>query len=189
MHPNRAFTWEERGEMLDFVRRISFCTICAEGPAIAHAPVVVLGQERLLFHLSRANSCARLLDGSRAIVSCLGADSYISPDWYGTDDQVPTWNYVAVEAEGPVRQVEEAELADMLDRLSEEHESRLAPKPAWTRGKMTPGRFEAMLKAIVGFELRIDALRGRESSARTRKSPSERGPPTAWRRTTRPWPK
>ena len=48
----------------------------------------------------------------------------------------------------------------MLDALSAEHEARLAPKPAWTRAKMTPGRFEAMLKAIVGFELSIEALRG-----------------------------
>ena len=48
----------------------------------------------------------------------------------------------------------------MLDDLSADHEARLAPKPPWTRAKMTPGRFEAMLKAIVGFEMTVEALRG-----------------------------
>jgi transcriptional regulator len=90
----------------------------------------------------------------------LGPDAYISPDWYGQEDQVPTWNYLAVEAEGPLRRLDEPELVALLDDLSAAHEARLAPKPAWTRAKMTPGRFEGMLKAIVGYELAIEALRG-----------------------------
>ena len=61
---------------------------------------------------------------------------------------------------GPLRVLDENELAQLLDTLSAAHESRLAPKPPWTRAKLTPGRFESMLKAIVGYELRIEALRG-----------------------------
>ena len=160
MHPNRAFDWQDREEMLGLVREIAFCTICIDGPMVVHAPVVATGPDRLRFHVSRSNRAAGALDGARALVSCLGPDAYISPDWYGTADQVPTWNYLAVEAEGPLRRLDESELADLLDALSAQHETRLAPKPAWTRGKMTPGRFEAMLKAIVGFELTIEQLRG-----------------------------
>ena len=161
MHPNRALAWDDRDAMLDFVADIAFCTISLEGPAVAHAPVVVAGPDRLLFHLSRGNgAAAAAADGARAIISCLGPDAYVSPDWYGTADQVPTWNYLAVEAEGPLRRLDEAELADLLDALSAAHDSRLAPKPIWTRAKLAPGRFEAMLKAIVGYELRIESLRG-----------------------------
>ena len=94
------------------------------------------------------------------VASVMGPEAYISPDWYGVDDQVPTWNYLAVEAEGPLRRLDEAELAELLDGLSAAHEARLAPKPVWTRAKMTPGRFDAMLKAIIGYELRIEDLRG-----------------------------
>lgn len=159
MHPNRAFGWGDREAMLAFVADIAFCTICVDGPAVIHAPVVVAGPDRLRFHVSRGNRAAAL-DGKRALVSCLGPDAYISPDWYGVPDQVPTWNYLSVEAEGPLRQLDEAELAHLLDALSAAHEARLAPKPAWTRAKMSPGRFEAMLKAIAGYELRIEDLRG-----------------------------
>jgi transcriptional regulator len=73
---------------------------------------------------------------------------------------VPTWNYLAVEAEGPLRTLDEDELADLLDDLSAAHEARLAPKPAWTRAKLSPERFNGLLKAIVGYELTIEALRG-----------------------------
>jgi transcriptional regulator len=159
MHPNRAFAWDDREAMLAFVADIAFCTICADGPTVVHAPVIVAAPDRLRFHVSRGNRAAPL-DGRRAIVSCLGADAYVSPDWYGSPDQVPTWNYLAVEAEGPMRQLDETELADLLDALSAAHEARLAPKSPWTRAKLAPGRFDAMLKAILGYELAIEELRG-----------------------------
>jgi transcriptional regulator len=168
MHPNRAFSWEDREAMLAFLADTAFCTICVEGPALVHAPVVVAGPDRLLFHVSRGNRAAAM-DGKRAIISCLGPDAYVSPDWYGSPDQVPTWNYLAVEAEGMLRRLDEPELAELLDALSAAHEARLAPKPAWTRAKMNPGRFEAMLKAIIGYELAIEALRGTRKLGQTKR--------------------
>ena len=153
--------------MLAFVADISFCTIAVEGPFVVHAPVVVDPPDRLRFHIARGNRAAKAIEGrdgtrtpARAIVSCLGPDAYISPDWYPTRDQVPTWNYISVEAEGPVRRLDEGELTILLDDLSAAHEARLAPKPAWNRGKMAPARFAAMLKAITGYELTIEELRG-----------------------------
>ncbi|MGE0180286.1 MAG: FMN-binding negative transcriptional regulator [Sphingomonas sp.] len=160
MHPNRTFEWQDRDAMLAFVADIAFCTICVDGPFVAHVPVVVDPPDRLRFHVARGNRAARALAGGRAIVSCLGPDAYVSPDWYGTPDQVGTWNYRAVEAEGPLRPLDEDELATLLDDLSDAHEARLAPKRPWSRAKMSAGRFEAMLKAIAGFEMRIEALRG-----------------------------
>lgn len=146
--------------MLAFVGDISFCTICVDGPLLVHAPVVVDAPDRIRFHMARGNRAAAALEGNRAIISCLGPDAYVSPDWYGVPDQVPTWNYLNVEAEGPLRRLDEAGLTRLLDDLSAAHEARLAPKPAWTRAKMTPGRFAAMLKAIIGYELTIEELRG-----------------------------
>jgi len=175
MHPNRAFAWDDRDEMLAFVRRVAFCTICVDGPAVVHAPVIVDPPNRLRFHISRGNRARAQLDGGRALVSCLGPDAYVSPDWYGTPDQVPTWNYLAVEAEGPLRRLDEAELARLLDDLSAEHEARLAPKPAWTRAKMTPGRFDAMLKAIIGYQLDIEMLNGTRKLGQNKREAEQLG--------------
>ena len=176
MHPHPSFRWDDEGEMLALLRDVSFSTIFANGeagPVVVHAPVATDGTDRLRFHISRANRAAASLEGAHALLSCIGPDAYVSPDWYGVPDQVPTWNYVAVECEGPLRTLHEGELADLLDDLSIAQETRLAPKPLWTRAKMSPGRFEAMLKAILGFEMRIEALRGTRKLGQT-KSPKER---------------
>jgi transcriptional regulator len=44
--------------------------------------------------------------------------------------------------------------------LAAGHEARVAPERPWTRDKMDEARFRAMLKAIIGFELTIEAVRG-----------------------------
>ena len=169
MHPDRRFAWDDRDAMLGFVRDIAFCTVCVDGPALVHAPVIVDPPDRIRFHISRANRASAAMEGARAVISCLGPDAYISPDWYGAPDQVPTWNYVAVEAEGPLRRLEVEELVQLLDDLSAENEARLAPKPAWTRAKMSPARFDGLLKAIVGYELTIEALRGTRKLGQNKK--------------------
>lgn len=175
MHPNRTFDWQDREAMLAFVAGIAFCTIAVDGPFVVHVPVVVDPPDRLRFHIARGNRAATALDGGRALVSCLGPEAYISPDWYGTPDQVGTWNYRAVEAEGPLRRLSEDELTALLDDLSDAHEARLAPKPPWTRAKMTPGRFEAMLKAIIGFEMTIEDLRGTDKFGQHKSAPERQG--------------
>lgn len=176
MHPNRTFVWEDRDEMLAFLAEVSFSTIFLsneDGPRVAHVPVTVEAPDRLRFHLARSNRAAPGLDGSRVLLSCLGPDAYVSPDWYGTPDQVPTWNYVAVECEGTARRLGEDDLVAQLDRLSAAHESRLTPKAPWTRDKMTPGRFEAMIRAIACYEIHVRELRGTRKLGQNKK-PAER---------------
>ena len=87
-------------------------------------------------------------------------DAYVSPDWYAAPDQVPTWNYRAVEIEGQVEPMGREHLIDLLDALSLKHEARLAPKPPWTRAKMNPDAFERLLAGITGFRMRIGRLEG-----------------------------
>ncbi|MBS0363706.1 MAG: FMN-binding negative transcriptional regulator [Proteobacteria bacterium] len=167
MHPTPLFHLDDRERLLAQLRAQPFVTLAAapDGrPRVAHAPVVIAAAGEgleLRFHLSRGNALARFLaDGFRAVAVSLGPDAYVSPDWYGAPDQVPTWNYLTVEAEGPVAAMDEAELVDLLDRLSAQEEAKLLPKPPWTRGKMSPGRFEAMLRGIVGAKLAVERLEG-----------------------------
>jgi len=131
-----------------------------DGPVVAHAPVL-LAARTLRFHLSAANAlCPVLRERPRALAVVTGPDAYVSPDWYAAADQVPTWNYLSVEAEGPVRVLQRVETAALLDDLAAHFEVGLAPKPPWTRAKMTPARFEAMLGAIVGYKMRVERLAG-----------------------------
>jgi transcriptional regulator len=163
MHPNRKFHLTDPGAMADLVRGIGFGLLVVqadEGLRAVHVPLLV-EDGRLRFHVSRGNAVhASLAGGCDALIVVDGPHAYVSPDWYGLEDRVPTWNYVAVEAEGPVRPLATEGLVRLLDDLSEEHESRLAPKPAWTRDKMGPGRFDGLVKAIGGFEMAVTRWRG-----------------------------
>ena len=176
MHPDSRFAWADRDELLAFISDVSFAHIFAQspdGPVVAHAPVVVTADGNLQFHLARRNRAVPLLDGLTSVASIAGPNAYISPDWYGTDDQVPTWNYLAVEATGPVRRLTDDELVAQIDALSAAHEARLLPKQPWTRAKMSDGRFDAMAKAIIGYELTVVTLSGTRKLGQN-KSASER---------------
>lgn len=163
MHPRLSFHWQDRDEMAAFVREEGFGQIVAQteaGLRAVHVPVLLDG-EHLRFHVARTNLAhAALLAGGEALFVATGPHAYISPDWYGLPDKVPTWNYVAVELNGPIRPLGREALIEMLDGLSAEFEARLAPKPPWTRIDMDPARFETLLGGITGFEMRIREWRG-----------------------------
>lgn len=161
MHPNTGFHWQDRAAMAEFVEQIGFGALFAQipdGPRVAHVPAV-LENGRLLFHLARGNPLARHIDGLSALYTVGGPDGYVSPDWYGEPDRVPTWNYVAVELEGPVTRLSSDALVAQIDALTAREEGRL-DKPAWTRAKMSDGLFEKMTGAIAGFAIEVKAWRG-----------------------------
>jgi transcriptional regulator len=163
MHPNAAFRWEDRDAMRALVAELGFGALfCAtpDGPRVAQVPVVWLDETTLGLHLARGNGIVRHLDGATALFVAQGPDGYVSPDWYGLDhNQVPTWNYVAVELEGMMRRMEHDALVAQVDQLTAQQEGRLDKTP-WTRSKMDPAMFDKMTSAIVGFRLEIAAWRG-----------------------------
>jgi transcriptional regulator len=172
MHPDSRFKVEDRETLLTFIAAHPFVTIAAAvrgRPFVAQSPVVIRelagiggdGEIALDFHLSRNNVLAQhVVQGFRAVVLATGPDAYVSPDWYAAADQVPTWNYLSVEAEGSVAPLNDEELVALLDDLSAQEEARLLPKTPWTRAKMAPGRFDAMTRAIIGARLTVDRLEG-----------------------------
>ena len=163
MHPSSKFAWGDAAEMRTFVNRTAFAqiVIVTDGkPLSAQAPLVIAPDESVRFHLSRANRLTPLLDGAAVLASVTGTHFYVSPDWYGTEDQVPTWNYRLVEIEGVARRLDEPELRDLLDQLSAAQEAQLAPKLAWTSGKMDARKLDLMVRAIAGFAIKDAKLSG-----------------------------
>lgn len=161
MHPNRAFHDLDEEAALAAAERTAFAHIFVAGepPVVAHAPIVRAGARAVQFHLARANRATARLDGARVLLSIVSAHGYITPNWYDPPgDQVPTWNYLAIELDGVARLLSDAALIEQMDRLSELHEPGLSAVP-WTRRKMDPARFDAMRKAILGFEVTIEAIR------------------------------
>jgi transcriptional regulator len=158
----------DRAASLGFAEARGFGTVCAwDGakPVASSLPFYLTsaddGTPQALFHVARGNALAGLADGkSRWLLAVNGADAYVSPDWYVSPDQVPTWLYQAVHLSGSVRRLSDGELASHLDSLSAKFESWLAPKPAWMVSKVTAGRLDALKKAIVGLVMSVDEVEG-----------------------------
>jgi transcriptional regulator len=158
----------DRAASLGFAEARGFGTVCAwdgKRPIASSLPFYLSfaddGTPRASFHVARHNPLAKLADGASSWVMAVnGADAYVSPDWYASSDQVPTWLYQAVHLTGTVRPMSGAELGSHLDALSAKFENWLAPKPPWTSSKMTAGRLDAMKKAIVGLVMTVEEVEG-----------------------------
>ena len=162
MHPNPAYRQEPQARALDFARERGFGTLTVAGPEgvlAAHVPFLV-EDGRVAAHLVRSNPLVRHLGGGPAAAMMIvsGPDGYISPDWYGEGDRVPTWNYLAVHIRGELRLIDEARLRAHLDRLAANFEARLAPKTPWKADKMTPDVLARMLRQIVPVEMTIETV-------------------------------
>jgi transcriptional regulator len=158
----------DRTAALTFAAARGFGTVCAwdGGKPVASALPFCLeyagdGTPSAVFHVARGNALGGLADGKSSwLMTVNGADTYISPDWYASPDQVPTWLYQAVHLTGTVRVMAGGDLGAHLDALSGKFENWLAPKSPWSSAKMTAGRLDAMKKAIVGLVMTIEDVEG-----------------------------
>ena len=128
------------------------------GPRVAHTAVLVDAERRCLrFHLANANGIVPGLTAGPVLALLEGPHAYVSASWYRDPAvNVPTWNYVAIECEGPVVALGQEALVELLDSLASVHEG----DAGWCRAMMEPPRFEAMLGAITAYEMSIETMRG-----------------------------
>jgi len=179
MHPNPVFRSETAERNLAFARARGFgqLTVCgADGPLAAHVPfrLDVDGASAEL-HLMRSSPVARALAQPRpALLAVSGPDGYVSPDWYGLADQVPTWNYVAAHLRGRLEALPASALRSVLDRLSDAMEARL-PKAPWTSAKMSPGVMERMMRSLVACRLTIETVEGTWKLGQNKPGPAREG--------------
>lgn len=166
MHPNPVFHTKSAARNLAFARERAFGILAVNGdagPWLAHVPFLLDEDGATLWlHLLRSNPIARALKGGSlgARLAVSGPDSYVSPDWYGVADQVPTWNYVAVHLTGTLALAPDADLHAILDRQSALFEERLRPKTPWTTAKMSPGVMDRMMRAILLCTMRVNGVDG-----------------------------
>ncbi|MBV8752607.1 MAG: FMN-binding negative transcriptional regulator [Hyphomicrobiales bacterium] len=146
-------------------RGFGLVTACADGRITASPLPFYIEQAAggcwLAFHVARGNRLADIAASSgRWLVAVWGSDAYVSPHWYKSPDQVPTWLYESVQLAGPVRVMSEGEQREHLDRLTAAFETRQAPAPPWTVDLVTPARREALMRAIVAIEMTIESVEG-----------------------------
>jgi transcriptional regulator len=147
-----------------------------QGLLATHLPVLLDTAEgefgTVYAHLARANRQWQDLEqGGEALLVFPGADAYVSPSYYPSKAEnpkvVPTWNYLAVHAYGPVEVIHDAApLLDIVSRLTERHEQdRNEP---WKVADAPRDYLDGMLRAIVGIRLPIARLQGARKLSQNR---------------------
>jgi transcriptional regulator len=161
------FLPEDTAAMLELVEAHAFGTLVSAGPGglqVSHIPFLLDregdGAIRLLGHVAVANPHAQLLPQATQVLAIFqGPHGYVSPGWYAQHPAVPTWNYAVVHAHCKVRMMDEAELHDLLVRLSNKYEDG-RPKP-WRAAELPAPFVSSLLPAITGFELTVERLEGK----------------------------
>lgn len=127
------------------------------------------GPGSLVGHLSRVNDQWRpAASGAaqEALFIVHGPDDYVEAEWLSTSEapSVPTWNYVTVHAWGELLVHDDPEWSlDAVRRLSAAHGDA-------TVDDLPEAEVAAMLRAVVGVELRLTRVAGKAKMSQN-KSP------------------
>lgn len=168
MYTPASFHVEDRETLRLFMRKHSFAAVVSAdekaGLTGSHLPLLLrmdeAGNDILSGHMARANPQWREFEsGAEVLAMFQGPHGYVSPSWYADDGAVPTWNYTSVHAYGVPEIVDAgARLESMVDAAVEHYESGFE-KP-W-KGDLQETFRQKLLKAIVGFEIRITRMEGK----------------------------
>jgi len=182
---NPAHFRETRVPVLhDLIRRhplAALVTLGPEGLVANHIPMEIDPEPgpfgTLRGHVARANPMWRdAVNEVDALVIFSGPQIYITPSWYATKGEsgkvVPTWNYAAVHAHGPLRAIDDpAWLREFVSRLTDRHEgTRAVP---WQVTDAPADFVERQLGAIVGIEIPVRRLEGKWKVSQNR-GPADR---------------
>lgn len=126
----------------------------------------------LLVHLARANPQWKALEaGDEVLVSFMGSDHYITPNWYATKQEtgkvVPTWNYQIVQVRGKATVHQDATwLMQQVSALTDQQEVN-QPRP-WAVEDAPETFLQAQMRGIVGITLEITAIDGKLKASQNR---------------------
>lgn len=169
MYVPSPFAVHDSEQLHAFIRSHGFAILVSlsdnvESPPLAtHLPLLLQETQnanvRLAGHVARGNSQWKLADGQKVLAIFSGPHAHISASWYGENNVVPTWNYVAVHVTGTLQIEEDPDrLLKLLNDTVSQYES--AEPHSWNF-QMTDANFRTrMLQGIVGFVIDIDTIQG-----------------------------
>jgi transcriptional regulator len=146
-------------------------TVGTDGFPSATLLPVIWADERLIFHMARANPHWKSIDAEPALAMVTGTQAYVSPGWYPSKAEsgrvVPTWNYSAVHFTGHLRVHQDPKwVRDAVTRLTDLHEQHR--DPAWAITDAPEPFIEQQLRAIVGIEMTIESVQAKAKLSQNR---------------------
>ena len=155
-----------------FMQRFNFATIVssnADVPTATHLPFVIRevnGDIQISSHFAKANPHWEHIGKEQDLIIFTEPHAYISTEHYEKDQNVPTWNYLAVHAYGTAKIIDgRAEVFKLLESMMESFEP--AYKKQWQ--KLPDEYREGMANGIVAFEMKVTELQFKEKLSQNKK--------------------
>ncbi|WP_299938849.1 FMN-binding negative transcriptional regulator [uncultured Nitratireductor sp.] len=180
-----AFRVEELASLHGLMRAARLANVVPFGANGLHASPLPLFLDEtegpfgtLYGHFARANAQWKDAPLSDALAIFMGPDAYVSPSWYASKKEhgkvVPTWNYSAVHARGPIEFFDdEARLRDVVERLTNLHE---AERPeVWSVSDAPAPFLRGQLRGIIGLRLPVTGLEGKNKMSQNRSAADRAG--------------
>lgn len=152
--------------LYQFMEKFNFATLVSHENGeffVSHIPVILeRGQGShgtLVGHMAKTNPHLKVFD-SKNNSTCIfhGPHSYISPTWYKSSPNVPTWNYAVVHVYGKPIIVSKEQLSEDLAKMLSYHESIVDKNSNY----IIPDDYKnRLMEHIVGFRIEILRIENR----------------------------
>lgn len=163
---------ENLDEVKDFLTQNSFGILIntVDGkPWGTHIPLELetsqTGKDVLVGHISKANpQWKNFISPSEVLCIFNGPHTYVSSSWY-KEEEVPTWNYIAVHIYGKVTILDEEQTMASLHKLVDKYEQN--SKNPISLHQMSPKTLR-QVKGVVGFQVEIMEIQAGYKLSQTR---------------------
>ena len=166
MYIPKFFVETDEENLLAFMREFSFATVvtCQNDQAEAtHLPFIIEKRGEKIFlsaHMAKANSQWKQFEDKDVLVIFQEPHAYVSPLLYADQENVPTWNYVAVHAYGKARIFESAEEnLSLLEKMVGTFDQNYF-QTTWR--EISDEYKLSRAGAIVAFEIEVSDLQGKK---------------------------
>nr|WP_299485875.1 FMN-binding negative transcriptional regulator [uncultured Allomuricauda sp.] len=163
---------ENVDEVRTFLKENSFGILVnqVEGkPWATHIPLELdadgQGKDVLEGHISKTNPQWKAFETSKEVLCIFnGPHAYVSSSWY-QEEEVPTWDYIAVHVYGKLKVLSEEETMESLHKLVNKYEKD--SKNPISLKDMSPKTLR-QVKGVVGFSIEITEIQAAYKLSQTR---------------------
>ena len=153
MYSPEAFKITDEEIIEDFIAKNPFAILTSENDGkieITYLPINRFKDGKLYGHLAKANIHSNIDETKEVCFIFNGEHAYISPTYYKTTFNVPTWNYSAVHIYGNIQYVDDNEKVwELLNETTEIYEGQ----DGWKLPQEE--KFKDLTKFIRFFEINV----------------------------------
>ena len=177
MYIPNSFNFDDRKEIISFMKRYSFATIINTKnglPIATQLPFSVAELDGKLFitsHFAKSNEQSVCIEDQMSLIIFTEPQAYISPSHYDKRESVPTWDYIAVHAYGRANIIRDEQrkinaLKDMIVFYEKDYLMQ------WNS---LSDRFKlGMMNGIVAFEIEIEELQAQKKLSQNKTAEERR---------------